>query len=135
MCLLKNILTINDDVQLNWDVFMAYQFARINLIFKCLSQFKGDHIRVPGTQHLRPGSDQWLVRLAGRVPSLERQEETETPGRAFRSHSFQFERYPQLVGTFRSSIRYVAPDRHSLGISLSNYRHICDSQCFTRFIN
>ena len=52
-----------------------------------------DHIDLPGAVDMRAGSDLGLVRLARRVPPLEREEEAEALRRALRPHALLLQRH------------------------------------------
>ena len=58
----------------------------------------GDDVDLPGAVDLRGGPDHRLVRLAGRVPALERAQEAEAPGRAERPDALVEQRHPGQPG-------------------------------------
>ena len=56
-----------------------------------------DHVHLPGAVDMRAGPDLRLVRLARRVPPLERQEEAEALRRALRPHALLLQRHARLA--------------------------------------
>ncbi|XP_076680523.1 NAD kinase isoform X5 [Andrena cerasifolii] len=59
----------------------------------------GDHVHIPGAQHLRRRPNYRLVRLPGGVPALERSQKAEAPGRAERPDPLVQQRHAGLVGS------------------------------------
>ena len=68
-----------------------------------LPQPPRDHVHLPGAVDMRAGPDLRLVRLARRVPPLERAQEAEALRRALRPHALLLQRHPRLAVLWQGS--------------------------------